>query len=179
MKIIKNDLEIPLVLRTEKDYPIEGVEFIDIMPMIMKKESFQEIVDKMTEILKEKELDYIVVPEARGFLIGSAVAKQLNLGCIPIRKKEKLPPSTIEAEFSYQKEYGKDILCLPKLVDESYEGKKFCIIDDIYATGNTVKAIEEQIEKLGGNVIEKMVIINIINLNNEKNVNSFIEVTEE
>ena len=61
MKIIKNDLEIPLVLRTEKDYPIEGVEFIDIMPMIMKKENFQEIVDKMTEILKEKELDYIVL----------------------------------------------------------------------------------------------------------------------
>lgn len=75
-------------------------------------------------------LDYLVVPEARGFLLGAAISNKLNIGCIPVRKKEKLPPTTVEKQFEYEKEYGKDILELQKLVNEDYSGSRFYIIDD-------------------------------------------------
>jgi len=107
------------------------------------------------------------------------VANILNIGCIPVRKKGKLPPTTVEKEFDYEKEYGKDVLVLPKLVNETYDGKKFYIIDDIYATGNTMKAIQKAIEDLGGDVVGKGVIMNIVELNEDKDVYSLIDVNEE
>ena len=178
MKILKNELKSELNIRTEKNYPIEGVEFIDITPLIIQKETYNEIIDCFVEEIKNKKIDYILAPEARGFLLGSTVANKLNIGCIPIRKKGKLPPSTIECEFDYQKEYGKDILALPKLVNEKYENKNFYIIDDIYATGNTIKAIKRTIESLKGNVLGTGVIMNIIELNNDKDVFSIIDINE-
>ena len=179
MKILKNTLKSTLNIRTEKDYPIKGMEFIDIMPLIIQKEVFAEIIEKFADEITKNKVDYIVAPESRGFLLGTAVANKLNVGCIKVRKKGKLPPTTIEKEFTYEKEYGKDSLALPKLVGETYEGKNYYIIDDIYATGNTMKAIENTIKLLGGNVVGKGVIMNIIELNNEKNVYSLIDVNEE
>lgn len=179
MKIIKNVLKNELNIRTEKNYPIEGIEFIDITPLILQKETLKEITEKFVEYLKEKEIDYIVAPEARGFLFGTAVANSLNVGCIPVRKKGKLPPTTVEMQFEYEKEYGKDILELPKLVNQGYENKKFYIIDDIYATGNTMKAIKQSIEKLGGEVVGQGVVMNIVELNNNKELFSLIDVNEE
>ena len=180
MKIIKNVLKNELNIRTEKDFPIKGIEFIDITPLILQKEIFKEITEKFVEYLKEKEVDYIVAPEARGFLFGTAVANELNVGCIPVRKKGKLPPSTVEIQIEYEKEYGKDILELPKLVNkQEYKGKRFYIIDDIYATGNTMKAIQEGIEELGGEVIGQGVVMNIIELNDNKDLFSLIAVNEE
>lgn len=178
MKILKNNLKNELNIRTEKNYPIEGVEFIDITPLIIQKETFNEIINSFVEEIKDKKIDYILAPEARGFLFGSAVASKLNIGCIPIRKKGKLPLTTIECEFDYEKEYGKDILALPKLVNEKYEDKNFYIIDDIYATGNTVKAIKEAVEKLNGKVIGTGVVMNILELNNDKAVFSIIDINE-
>lgn len=179
MKIIKNVLKNELNIRTEKDFPIKGIEFIDITPLILQKETLKEITEKFVEYLKEKEIDYIVAPEARGFLFGTSVANELNVGCIPVRKKGKLPPSTVEIQIEYKKEYGKDILELPKLVKQDYKNKKFYIIDDIYATGNTMKAIKEGIEKLGGEVIGQGVVMNIVELNNNKELFSLIDVNEE
>ena len=179
MKIIKNVLKNELNIRTEKDFPIKGIEFIDITPLILQKETLKEITEKFVEYLKEKEIDYIVAPEARGFLFGTSVANELNVGCIPVRKKGKLPPSTVEIQIEYKKEYGKDILELPKLVKQDYKNKKFYIIDDIYATGNTMKAIQEGIEKLGGEVIGQGVVMNIIELNDNKDLFSLIDVNEE
>ena len=179
MKIIRNELTNKLNIRTQKDYPIKGIEFIDITPLILQKEVLKEIIKKFLEELKGKEIDYIVVPEARGFLFGTAIANELNIGCIPVRKKGKLPPIIVESQFEYEKEYGKDILELPKLVNQKYENKKFYIIDDIYATGNTMKAIKKAIENLGGSVVGQGVIINIVELNNEKDVFSLIDINEE
>ena len=179
MKIIKNKLKNELNIRTQKDYPIKGIEFIDITPLIIQKETLKEIVNKFVEELKERKIDYILAPEARGFLIGSAVAYELNVGCLPIRKKGKLPPTTIETQFEYEKEYGKDVLELPKLINENYKGKKFYIIDDIYATGNTMKSIKETIEELGGEIVGEGVIMNIAELNNNKELFSLIDVNEE
>ena len=179
MKILRNELKNELNIRTENNFPKKGIEFIDIMPLIIQKETFKEIIDKFTEEIKSKNVDYIVGPEARGLIIGAAIADRLNLGFIPVRKDGKLPPSTVEKKFEYEKEYGKDMLVLPKLVDEEYSNKNYYLVDDIYATGNTMTAIEEAIRQLGGNVVGKGVIMNIVELNNDKDVNSLIDVNEE
>lgn len=179
MKVLKNNLKNELNIRTEKNFPIEGIEFIDITPVIIQKEALKEIIDKFEEQLKEKNIDYIVAPEARGFLFGVAVADRLNIGCIPVRKKGKLPPTTVESVFEYEKEYGMDKLELPKLVNDEYKDKNFYIIDDIYATGNTMKAISKAIENLGGNVVGKGVLMNIVKLNNDTDIFSLLDIEEE
>ncbi len=179
MKILRNELKNELHIRTQKDFPQEGVEFIDIMPLIIQKETFKEIVDKFVEEIKDKKVEYIVGAEARGFMIGAAVASKLNIGFIPVRKAGKLPPTTVEKQFSYVKEYGKDKMELPKLVGEEYTGKNIYIIDDIYATGNTMKAMKQAIEEVGGIVVGQGVIMNIKELNDAKDVYSLIDVNEE
>ena len=178
MKILKNDLTSNLNIRTQMDYPIKGVEFIDITPLILQKETLNEIVTKFTKELEGKNVDYIVSPEARGFLLGTAIASKMNIGCIPIRKKGKLPPTVVESQVTYEKEYGQDALELPKLVNDEYKNRNFYIVDDIYATGNTIKAIKDEIEKLGGNVIGEGVIMNIAEFNNNKNLFSLIDINE-
>ena len=177
MKILKNKLKSQLNIRTQKDFPIEGIEFIDIMPLIIQKEIFKEIVEKFVEEIKDKDVDYIVGPEARGLIIGAAVANELEIGFIPVRKAGKLPPETVEKQFEYEKEYGKDKLELPKLVNEEYKNKKFYIIDDIYATGNTMKAITQAIQEIGGIIKGQGDIMNIKELNNDE-VFSLLDVNE-
>jgi len=179
MKILKNELKSELNIRTEKNFPKEGIEFIDIMPLIIQKETFKEIIEKFVEEIQDKEVDYIVGPEARGLIIGAAVANQLNIGFIPVRKVGKLPPTTVEVKFEYEKEYGKDMLELPKLVNEEYVGKKFYIVDDIYATGNTTKAIKQAIEQAGGIIKGEGVIMNIKELNNDSHIYSLLDINEE
>lgn len=179
MKILKNNLESKINIRTEKDFPVKGIEFIDINPLILQKDSLNEIINKFYEELKDKNIDYIVGPEARGFLIGAAVAYKLNIGFVPVRKKGKLPPTTVAKSFEYEKEYGKDKLELPKLVNDEYSNKNFYIIDDIYATGNTINSIKKAIKDLNGNVIGIGVIMNIVELNNDNNIYSLIDVNEE
>ncbi len=178
MKILKNKLENELKLRTEINYPVDGIEFIDITPMFMDSNLLKEMIEKLAEEIKKYKVDYILAPEARGFLLGSSIAEKLGIGVIPIRKKGKLPPTTIEKSFEYEKEYGVDYLELPKLINETYNNKTFYIVDDIYATGNTVRAIIEAVEDLGGEVVASGVIINIKELNND-NVFSLIEIEEE
>lgn len=177
MKILKNSLASDLNLRTEIDYPTKGINFIDINPLIIQNATLLEIVDKFVSEIDDKKIDYIVGPEARGFIFGSIVAYRLNIGFVPVRKKGKLPPTTVEVTFDYEKEYGKDSLELPKLVDGNYVNKNFYIIDDIYATGNTVKNIKNNIEKLGGNVVGIGAVINIVELNND-DVFSLIDINE-
>ena len=179
MKILNNKLETELNIRTEKDFPIKGIEFIDINPLIIQKDSFNEIVNKFVSELKDKNIDYIIAPEARGFLLGSAIAYELNIGCVPVRKKGKLPPTTVAGTVEYEKEYGKDVLELPKLVNEDYREKRVYIVDDIYATGNTIRAMKEALKNLGADVVGEGVILNIVELNDNKELFSLIDINEE
>ena len=179
MKILRNELKNELNIRTEKDYPVKGIEFIDITPLIMQKETLQEITNQFVNEITKKKVDYIVAPEARGFLFGSTIANVLGIGLIPVRKKGKLPPSTVEKSFEYQKEYGLDTLELPKLVNDTYKDKSFYIIDDIYATGNTINSMKEAIISLGGTISGVGVVLNIKELNHDKEVFSLIDINEE
>ena len=178
MIILRNELKSELHIRTQKDFPQEGIEFIDIMPLIIQKETFKEIVDRFVEEIKDKKVEYIVGAEARGFIIGAAVASKLDIGFVPVRKAGKLPPTTVEKQFAYEKEYGKDKMELPKLVGEEYTGKRIYMIDDIYATGNTMKAMKQAIEDVGGIVVGQGVIMNIKELNDAQDVYSLLDINE-
>ena len=179
MKILRNSLKSELNLRTEKDFPKKGVEFIDITPLFLQKETLKEMSEKFVSEIKPLNVDYIICPEARGFLIGSMVATALDVGLIPVRKKGKLAPSTVAAVANYEKEYGKDVLELPKLVNDDYKNKRFYIVDDIYATGNTMRAVCEKIIEMGGIVVGEGVIVNIKELNNRDDIFSLIDVNED
>lgn len=179
MKILNNKLDMDLNIRTEMDFPIKGIEFIDINPLILQSDVFKRITDFFVEEVKNKNIDYIVAPEARGFLFGASVADRINVGLIPVRKVGKLPPTTVEAQLTYEKEYGEDILELPKLVNDNYNKKRFYIIDDIYATGNTMNVIVDKIKELGGIVTGIGTVINIVELNDNKDIFSIIDVNEE
>ena len=179
MKIIKNTLKSELNIRTERDFPKKGMEFIDVNPLVIQKETLNEIISSFVKQLKSKKIDYIICPEARGFLFGMAIANELGCGCVPVRKVGKMPPTTVEATFDFEKEYGKDTLVLPKLVNESYKGKRFYIVDDVYATGNTIEGIKNELIKLGATVVGYGAVLNIKELNDDKEVFSLIDINEE
>lgn len=180
MKILKNELGMDLGIRTQENYPIEGVEFIDITPLTLNGQIYDAIIEKFSSLLASHTIDYIVSPEARGFLFGCPVASRLQTGFIPVRKKGKIPPNAVEAEFEFVKEYGKDILCLPKLDhNQSYTGKKVYILDDIYATGNTIRSLRKTLSDLGATVIGVGCVMNIVELNDDaKEITSLIDINE-
>lgn len=148
-------------LRFIQDFPAKGVKFIDISPKLTDKDDFKAIIDEMTSKVPVN-ADYIIAPESRGYIFGTAMAINLGLGFVPIRKPGKLPDNLVYT-IEYEKEYGKDMLCLPK--NENYEGKNFYFVDDVLATGGTLNAVKELIEKAGGNFVGAGVYINIKDLN--------------
>lgn len=148
-------------LRYIEDFPVKGVKFIDISPKLADKEDFSKIIKEMSSKVP-KDTDYIIAPESRGYIFGTAVADKLNIGFVPIRKPGKLPEELV-ISVEYCKEYGKDMLCLPK--NDNYSNKKFYFIDDVLATGGTLEASKKLIEKCGGKHVGSGVYINIKELN--------------
>lgn len=151
-------------LRFIQDFPAKGVRFIDISPKLTDKDDFKAIIDEMTSKVPAS-VDYIIAPESRGYIFGTAMAVALGLGFVPIRKPGKLPDDLV-LTVEYEKEYGKDKLCLPK--NENYEGKNFYFVDDVLATGGTLNAAKKLVKKAGGNFVGAGVYINIKALNNLK-----------
>ena len=150
-------------LRIIENFPKEGVTFVDISPKLADKNDFNEIIEKMCEMVP-KNTDYIVGPESRGYIFAAPVAIKLGIGFIPVRKKGKLPDNLVYSA-EYEKEYGVDVICLPK--NNNYEGKNFYVIDDVLATGGTLKACKELISKCNGNYVGAGFYINITSLNDE------------
>jgi adenine phosphoribosyltransferase len=127
----------------------KGVVFWDITPLLKDKKAFKEAIDKMADHYKGKDIDVIVSNEARGFIIGAALAYALGVGFVPIRKKGKLPSKCVE--LTYKKEYESDTI---EIHDDAIDkGQKVLLIDDLLATGGTVKANITLIEQLGGKVV--------------------------
>ena len=126
----------------------KGVVFWDIAPLLKDKKAFKETITKLAEHYKGKDIDVVVSNEARGFIIGAPLAYALGAGFVPIRKKGKLPSNCVA--LTYQKEYEKDTIEIQD--DAITKGQKVLLIDDLLATGGTVKANVELIEKLGGKI---------------------------
>ena len=146
------------------DYPKEGILFRDITPLMGNGEAYKYSVDQMTEYAKEKGATVIVGPEARGFIFGCPVATNLGIGFAPIRKPGKLPRKTLEEK--YDLEYGSNTLCIH--ADALKPGDKVIIVDDLLATGGTVKATINLCEKLGAEVVGVACLIELVELEGRK-----------
>jgi len=136
-------------IATVKDFPIEGILFRDITPLMANGEVFRAACNELKDFAEANGADIIVGPESRGFIFGCPIAYQMGIGFIPVRKPDKLPRETISV--SYQLEYGENTLCIHQ--DSIKPGQKVLIIDDLLATGGTVKATVDLVEKLGGKVV--------------------------
>ena len=131
------------------DFPKEGIQFKDITPLMADGEAFKYTVSKFVEFAKEVGADVIVGPEARGFIFGCPAAAELGIGFIPVRKPGKLPRETIDLE--YDLEYGSNTLSMHS--DAIQPGQKVLIVDDLLATGGTVKATVDIIKQMKGEVV--------------------------
>jgi len=135
----------------------KGVVFWDITQLLKDKYAFKECVKQMAEHGRDKGADVVVSSEARGFILGAALAYELGLGFVPIRKKGKLPSKTVS--LTYQKEYESDTI---EIHEDSIEpGQKVLLVDDLLATGGTIKANAELVEKLGGEIVGMVFLIEL------------------
>lgn len=132
-----------------EDWPKEGVSFKDITTLMDNGPVFKSAVDKIVEYAKNKEIDLVVGPEARGFIVGCPVSYALGVGFAPVRKEGKLPREVIKVDYGL--EYGKNVLTIHK--DAIKKGQRVLITDDLLATGGTIDATIQLVEQLGGIVV--------------------------
>lgn len=156
-------------LRHVKDFPVQGIDFVDITPILKDATLFNEAINKMINEIKNVDFSLIVATEARGFIFGAAIANAMGKGFIPVRKKGKLPHETVALE--YDLEYGSNTIEIHK--DAIKEGDKVVFIDDLLATGGTTKASAKLIEKLGGQIVSMLFFIELIYLNGRKFLNNY------
>ncbi len=142
------------------DFPEKGVIFRDITSILQDKDGLKQSVDEMQERLVGLEFDTIVGPESRGFIYGVPIAYNMHKPFIPVRKKGKLPRETIEQE--YDLEYGTATLEIHK--DAIKPGQKVAIVDDLIATGGTTVAIAKLVEKLGGEIVKIVALMELEDL---------------
>ncbi len=154
-------------IRVIEDWPQPGIRFKDITTLLGDGNVYREAIDQLRELVKEKQIDVICGPEARGFVVGAPLAYALGVGFVPIRKSGKLPYETIEA--SYDLEYGKDSLAVHK--DAIRPGQKVLIADDLLATGGTIATCIELVKKLGGDVVGAAFLIELSYLTGRQKMN--------
>lgn len=150
----------------------KGVVFWDITPLLKDKHTFKECVKQMADHCRDKDVDVIVSSEARGFILGAALAYELGVGFVPIRKKGKLPSKAIS--LTYKKEYESDTIEIHE--DSIKPGQKVLLIDDLLATGGTIKANAELVEKLGGKIVGMGFLIELGYLHGRQNLGEKYEV---
>lgn len=169
-------MDLKSKIRVIEDFPKEGISFKDITTLLQDGEALKYSIDKMAESLREKNVDIVVGPEARGFIFGVPVAYALGAGFVPVRKPGKLPAETIET--SYSLEYGSDTLAIHK--DSIKPGQRVAIVDDLLATGGTLSSVVKLVEELGGEVVSINFAIELTGLEGREkfknyNVESLIE----
>ena len=142
------------------DFPKEGILFRDITPLMQNGKAFKQAVSELKEFALSVGAEVIAGPESRGFIFGCPIANELEIGFVPVRKPNKLPRETISCEYSL--EYGTNTLCMHR--DAIKPGQKVLIIDDLLATGGTVKATIKMIEDLGGVVVGAGFLIELVDL---------------
>ncbi len=153
-------MDLKSKIRVIEDFPIEGISFKDITTLIKDKDALKEVVDIFVEDLKDKDVDYIVGPEARGFLFGTPVAYALGAGFIPVRKSGKLPGKIIVDEYAL--EYGTTTLEIH--TDAIKKGDRVAIVDDLLATGGTMLSAAKLIESLGGEIVAMEFLVELESL---------------
>ncbi|WP_273412651.1 adenine phosphoribosyltransferase [Corynebacterium appendicis] len=148
-------------MRYVQDFPEQGVLFEDLTPVLADGAALKVVIAEMAAASKNLGADMIGGLDARGFLLGSAVAYEMGLGILAIRKKGKLPPPVISQEYSL--EYGTAALEVPA-EGMNIEGKSIVLVDDVLATGGTLAAARELIERAGGTVAGCVVVLEVSGL---------------
>ena len=155
------------------NYPTEGIIFRDITPLMADGKAFAYATQQIVDYARKLEVDVVVGPEARGFIVGCPVAYALEIGFVPIRKKGKLPRKVIEVDYSL--EYGKNVLTIHE--DSIKPGQRVLITGDLLATGGTIKATIDLVEKLGGIVAGCAFLIELDELNGKENIKGYDYIT--
>ena len=156
-----------------EDYPKEGISFKDITTLMDNGEAYKYATDQIVQFAKEKQIDVVVGPEARGFIIGCPVSYALGVGFAPVRKEGKLPREVIK--YEYDLEYGSNVLTMHK--DAIKPGQRVLITDDLLATGGTIEASIKLVEKLGGVVAGIAFLINLKYLNGMDKLKDYDVIT--
>jgi adenine phosphoribosyltransferase len=144
-------------IREVPDFPEPGVGFKDITPLLLDPDALQQSISDLAQWSKEREPDLILGAEARGFILGAAIAAEAGCGFVPARRPGKLPPETVSA--TYMLEYGENSLELN--AHAIADGARVVIHDDVLATGGTVEAIAGLVEQLGGVVVGACFVIEL------------------
>lgn len=157
-----------ILYRVQEDWPIEGVNFVDLTPTLTSGENFKKVATAMKDMVLENSgnIDYIVSPDARGFLWGSYVAALLGKPLIPVRKHGKLPESCVMSTTRDTTEYSSIELDIPEV---DLDGKRCVFIDDVYATGGTYKACQKLVEENNGVLDGAYVVLNVLLTNDKVN----------
>ena len=147
------------------DFPKKGILFRDMSPILRSPEAMTSMLNQLGDFSDRWMPDYIVGIESRGFIIGTALATRQRMGFIPIRKKGKLPGNVVGVNYSL--EYGEDRL---EIQSDVLKDQKVLLVDDLLATGGTVKAASELISRVGGRLVGCAFVIELLGLNGRDNV---------
>lgn len=151
-------------IRTIVDFPHEGILFRDVTTLFADPRGFRMAIDQMLHPYAGERIDKVVGLEARGFILGGAIAHQLSVGFVPVRKKGKLPGTTISEEYTL--EYGEAIV---EIHDDALRpGEKVLIVDDLLATGGTAEAGIKLVERLGAEIVGCAFVIDLPDLGGRK-----------
>lgn len=153
-------------IRSVPNWPSPGVTFRDITPVLQDPRAFRVLIDLFVYRYMQQNLDLIAGIDARGFIVGSVLAYELNLGFIPVRKKGKLPFQTVAEDYSL--EYGNASVEIH--TDSVRPGQRVLLIDDLIATGGTMVAASRLLQRLGANTVEAAAIIDLPDLGGSKAV---------
>jgi adenine phosphoribosyltransferase len=146
---LTSNIDLKSKIREVPDWPTAGVGFKDVTPLLADPEALDQTVAELAAWARSRKPDLILGAEARGFILGAAIAREIGCGFVPARRPGKLPPETVSA--TYELEYGTNALELhPDLIPK---GSRVLIHDDVLATGGTVEAIGGLVEQLGGTVV--------------------------
>ena len=151
-------------LRDVPDFPIPGILFRDITPLLRDPQALREAVIQMSEPWQGRGVDLVAAMEARGFMFGAAMAIRLGAGFVPVRKAGKLPAKT--RSVSYTLEYREDVLHVHE--DAVEPGQRVLVVDDVIATGGTASAVVDLVEQLGGEVVGVQFLVELADLEGRK-----------
>jgi adenine phosphoribosyltransferase len=162
----KEPLSLTQYIRAIPDWPKKGILFRDITPLLADPQAFPAAVEALCTPFKRAGVEFVAGVEARGFIFGAAVAAKLHAGFVPMRKKGKLPCETERA--TYALEYGTD--CIEMHRDTIHAGAKVLLVDDLLATGGTMQAACELVEKVGAQIVGIAVVIELTDLQGRQRV---------
>ena len=161
--------DLRALIREIHDFPVPGIVFRDITPLLLDPHAMDTAVERIASWAEPRAVDFVVAPEARGFILGASIARELGAGFVPARKPGRLPAEVVTAEYIL--EYGIDVLEMH--ADALADGARVLVHDDLLATGGTARALAELVEGLGGTVVGCAFLVELAFLDGRRRLEGF------